>query len=733
MKTKRLLAIIIGISMLLLAVNFSALGEEPPEGFSSWDEYYEYLIYGETGTDEVTNIDEMTLVGSNNRFDMYFNEGGADIYLKEKSTDKIWGSAVYGDYIDTKELSPNAISNLLTVCYSDKENNVLEKDLISASNDDFTLSTKIENNTIILILSMNETEISFNVEFSLEEDGLKVNVPYKSIKESADYKLLSIKLLPLFGAAAPGENGYLFYPDGSGALMDIKSFRKGQPEFYNYPIYCTDKADFEIFDSYNRQDIKNLMLPVFGIKHTIGGVFAEITSGSENSSLHMSVDYLYQSYFEFVYRTSNTVTYEFSSSKGQVNKVGTKSMKGDRTVIYHILEDNDNTYSNMANLYRNILVKRGELTSTLNGVGVPLSVEFFNGISKNGILGKKIQCLTSFKDVEDIVKDIMKSNVKNLDIMLKGWCDGGYDTVPTSPDAEKILGGQSDLESLIKTVKNVNGNIYLNSDLINADIETGEFNSNKHTVRDNIDTVITDSDGNRYWLDPKFYMLDAVSSLIKKQKKANICFGYAGSWLLSNNGLTVNSDRGEVVDIINSAILKAKQNGSVAVTGGNSYVLKNTDRLYEIPDNDSGYYQTDRTVPFYQMVVHGYKSYSSLAANLSYDYKYQKLRFVETGSIPHFIITKNSPNLLQGTSFDDIFSSEYSDWKSTIKDMWSDMNNRLGSVWNLTMIKHEYLNDKLVCVTYSDNSKVYINYTDEEVSATGIKVPAMDFVLVKGS
>ena len=101
--------------MLLLAVNFPALGEEPPEGFSSWDEYYEYLIYGETVTDEVTNIDEMTLIGSNSRFDMYYNEGGADIYLKEKSTDKIWGSAVYGDYIDTKELSPNAISNLFVI------------------------------------------------------------------------------------------------------------------------------------------------------------------------------------------------------------------------------------------------------------------------------------------------------------------------------------------------------------------------------------------------------------------------------------------------------------------------------------------------------------------------------------------------------------------------------------------------------------------------------------------
>lgn len=733
MKIKKIFAILTAVCMLLLAGSFPAFGEEPPEGFSSWEEYYDYLIYGETVTEDVTNIEDMTLVGSNSRFDMYYNEGGADVYLKEKATDKIWGSAVYGDYIDTKELSPNAVSNLLTVCYSDKENNVLEKDLISASGDDFSLETQKKDDAIIITVTMNETEISFDVELSLVEDGLKVNIPYKSIKETKENKLLSIRLLPLMGAAAPGENGYLFYPDGSGALMNIKDYRKEQPEFYNYPIYCTDEANFETFDSNKTQDIKNLMLPVFGVKHTKGGVFAEIVSGSENASLHMSVDYLYQSYFELVYRTSNTVTYEFSSSKGQVSKVGAKNMKGDRTVIYHILEEKDNTYSDMANLYRDILVDRGELTSTLKGEGVPLSVEFFSGIAKNGILGKKIQSLTSFKDAEDIAKDIMKIGVEKLDIMLKGWCDGGYDTLPTASDAEKVLGGQSDLNNLIKTVKNANGNVYLYSDLINADIKTGNFNSNKHTVRDDIDTVITDGEGKRHWLDPKFYMSDGISSLMKKQKNANICLANVGSWLLSNTGETVSSDRGEVASAINSAISKAKANGSVAVTGGNSYILKNADRLYEIPDNDSGYYQTDRTVPFYQMVIHGYKNYSSLAANLSYDYKYQKLRFVETGSIPHFIITKNSPNLLQGTSFDDIFSSEYSDWKSTIKDMWSDINNRLGSVWNLTMVEHEYLNDKLVCVTYSDNSKVYINYSSEAISVAGVDVPAMDFVLVKGS
>ena len=116
------------------------------------------------------------------------------------------------------------------------------------------------------------------------------------------------------------------------------------------------------------------------------------------------------------------------------------------------------------------------------------------------------------------------------------------------------------------------------------------------------------------------------------------------------------SDSGESRPITRAEIVKAEQNalksaaksdGAVAVSGGNKYVLSAANRLYDIPDNDSGYFQNDVTVPFYQMVVHSFVDYSSLAANMSYDYNRQKLRFVETGSIPHFIITEESPNLLQ--------------------------------------------------------------------------------------
>ena len=306
MKIKRILAIVIGICMLLMAINLPVFSDEPPEGFDSWDDYYNYLVYGEVTEEEATDLKDMTLVGSNDRFKMYYNESGADVYLEDIKSGKIWGSALYGDYIDTSDIAPNASTNLLTVSYSDKQNNISELDLTSSSCDGFSVESEIGDDCVTLSVDMPEIEISFEVELSLVDDGLKVNIPFKSLKEK-ECKLLSIKLLPAMGAAKPGEDGYVFYPDGSGALMEIADYKKGNPEFYNYPIYYTDKADFDLFDNNEALDIKGLMLPVFGIKHTKGGVFAEISAGGAASSLHIAVNSFYQSYFELNYRTCNTV------------------------------------------------------------------------------------------------------------------------------------------------------------------------------------------------------------------------------------------------------------------------------------------------------------------------------------------------------------------------------------------------------------------------------------------
>ena len=179
----------------------------------------------------------------------------------------------------------------------------------------------------------------------------------------------------------------------------------------------------------------------------------------------------------------------------------------------------------------------------------------------------------------------------------------------------------------------------------------------------------------------------------------------------------------------NLAYLAGKRK-NLAVGGGNAYVLPYATRLYDIPDKDSGYYQNSAAVPFYQMVVHGCVDYSSLAGNLSYNDAYQKLRWVETGSIPHFLITHENPVRLKETSYNRIFSSQYTAWKEAMTAVYQEFNQRLSGVWNQTIERHDRLSADVVRLTYGDGSRTYINYGDSAAQADGQTIPAMDYVVI---
>lgn len=736
MKIKRVLAGVISVVMVFATFGFAVTGEEIPDGFSSMEEYYNYLVFGTKETAETPSLSEMRVIGENKNVKMYYNETGADVFIEDKSSGKVYGSEIDKDYIDTEGMSPETKSSLFTVSYADESGDLREASFTSASCDGFSSTTEYSDNSVTVSVSLNDAEISFEITMTLTDDGFEVNIPFDSIKESGKCKLVSLRLLPVLGAAKPAEDGYVFYPDGSGAIMNIADYRKSQPEFYNYSYYCDNKLTFEKYDEEKDLDIKSMTFPVFGIKHSQGALFAEITSGDDTSGLHISVDALYQCYFEMFYRSYNTVTYDFSSkAKGEVNKVSDKLLKGNRTARYHILSPGEDTYSDMAVLYRNELSSRGEIKKQEEKKSIPLSLELFMGISKSGIIGNKMQCLTSYSDAVDIMSDLSKNGIDNVDFLLKGWCAGGYDTLPTVKSPESKLGGTSGFNNMRKKADSLNYKIYLLADLINANSDTGSFNTQKYALRNALNTTITDETGKKYWLNPSIYLPNAAKKIIEAQKyNSAVCFANLGEWLLEDVGKSHMVSRKEMIESIQTVLNSAgSKNGSVAVTGGNKYVCGATDRLYDVPDNDSKYYQTDKSIPFWQMVMHGYADYSSLAINRSYDFTYQKLKAVETGSIPHFVITENSPNLLQGTSYDEIFTSEYSLMKDTIQKVYAEMNERLKDVWNLSMEKHEYLSNNIVKVTYSDGSSVYINYGKEKTVIENTTIPALDYVLVKGA
>ena len=92
-------------------------------------------------------------------------------------------------------------------------------------------------------------------------------VIYDHSKELATYPLTSITLLRYFGAADSQAEGYIFVPDGSGALIYLNNGKTGQT-LYSESVYGQDGAlplsERRPFD----REVNHL--PVFGLKQGEG-------------------------------------------------------------------------------------------------------------------------------------------------------------------------------------------------------------------------------------------------------------------------------------------------------------------------------------------------------------------------------------------------------------------------------------------------------------------------------
>ena len=738
---KRLPIIMLAAAMVFVCSSpLTVLAEDsnpPPEGYSSWDDYFNGLL-NPSGVDvEVPPLEQMNLVGENNNFQFYYHEGGADAYVVDKRNNKLWSSAIHPDYMDTESLLANAKTTLLDVGIADKDGAIKYYSLTdSGKESDFVVTAEYQKNQVTLNVEVKDTGVSFNLKMWVDEEGFNYSIPIESLKEIGQGRLIAINALPMFGAASNKEDGYIFYPDGSGALIDIEKYDLPQSKEYRLPLYGTSEQSIEDLQDQNEQDIKNLMLPVFGIKHTAGSLLAAVTEGAENGTLILYMGETYRAYFRFDYRTYATVEYNYTGNvfdNKTVSELVPNRIDKTHTVKYFLLDKSEGSYSDMAVKYRQYLIATDVLSHRVDDTVVPLSIDFFMGVQESGFFLKSITALTTFSQSQSILGDLRSEGVKAIQTTLTGWSKGGYDTMPTALTAESKLGGNSALRTLADYCQDNDLSLSVGMNFLYGNKISGSFNVKKEALRNWLGKLITDKTGDLFLLNPVRGLDSRVDDALNKlDDNIQLNLQAVGSLVIPDYKRSDPTCRQQVVatyDEILEAVAERKE--SVVVSGGNGYVLPYATRLYDIPDNDSRYYQNSRSVPFYQMVVHGYVEYSSLAGNMSYSVDYQKLKWIESGSIPHFLITEQNPVLLKDTSYNKIFSSQYTVWKDTMIAVYEEFNTRLSGVWNQTIDRHEWLSDTVVRLTYGDGSQTYINYGSEAATLEGQSIPHMDYLVVQ--
>lgn len=637
---------------------------------------------------------------------------------------------------------------------TDREKKILEA-IIEKT--DYTMEDMESDNELSASKSEEISSPLFNISLYVElTDGeLKITVPSDKISyDDKQYYLASFQLLKYFGAGKSRNNGYLFVPDGSGALINYNTDGSKTLLHTTSTVYG---MDYSLSFDYSMNSLSQQMhFPVYGNKESNKAFLAVIEDGSamaniisESGNIITSYETVYP---QFTYEASYTVNYTDSTKiKGLYTYHDTNSYKGNYTVKYNFLTGEKSDYVGMAEVYRSYLCKTGSLKKSDNGKS-NLYVEALGAIEKTstkfGIPYTESVALTTFSQAEDIIEEIAGFADLNIKLKYKGWANNGlYYSVFNKAKVVKSLGGKKGLEKLEKTAENNNSFLYPDADffMVCKDGFSDGYRSSAQSARsirkENLYLMNPQGFTNfaefqylNYSVSPYYYNKYIKEFFAKYDKLdlSGISIGSMGNMLYSEFRKSKSVNRETAMETVVSNLENHSADYKMMLDGGNAYVLKYASDLTNVPMFNSAYTQEDESIPFMQLVLHGYIQYSSTALNLNGQYDDMFLRCIEYGSAPLFTVAADNTELLNKTSMSYYYSVKWNVLKEKIKEYSVKWKEAYDGLSNKEMTSHKKISDNFYCTGYDDGTMFYVNYgTQDNVTEDGTVVSAKSFLKVK--
>ena len=298
-----------------------------------------------------------------------------------------------------------------------------------------------------------------SLEYSFNSDGtISVRLPANSISfDETLYNLDSIKVLKYFGAADGTQAGQLFFPDGSGMILDYSDFYNPvvgtiESTALSADIYGADNSyspevdPSKIVGAYREQvsmpvygvigtENASSVSTLYGVSSVTNGYFAIVESGSSLAKIEMqtgsgntaSAFCTYSPYPSDKYDLSNTISVGgadyytmVSDAKFNGSYVTRYVMLTDPVIGEAISKDYgvgyyESSYSGMAAYYRDYLYDNGTLSALSSlGENLPLYIEALGSMD---IMDKfltfpieKSIALTTFDDVVTMYTELRNSS-----------------------------------------------------------------------------------------------------------------------------------------------------------------------------------------------------------------------------------------------------------------------------------------------------------------------------------
>lgn len=605
-----------------------------------------------------------------------------------------------------------------------------------------------------------EPAFNITVEFSLDQENLVVRIPKASFASPKKFHMTNIELLKYFGSIQGGEPGEIFMPDGSGAIMDTMTKRIQGMSSLALTLYGYDASkDTSIMTNRSSVLANECLLPVFGVTSENNALFGIIEGGISSAVLKADTATVEMPYNtarpDFIVLSSDVINYGNRRDRQFSNIYPQKTMGEDIQIRYAFLAKDSKSYVGMAKYYRSYLEKKGEIKRLPNDTRYPFFVELIGDIQKvKSYFGFRVnadQKLTTYEQAGRIAESLLKDGVASLSVKYLGWCNDGYfSSYNKTLKPIAVLGGKKDFTSLVRKMDEMGVAFYPDIDLLTVGKNKlfDGFNPNVQASRTVLQKAAEDT-----ILHPVFQIPYADSMLQisllspavtgKTLKGAVASAGKFGikAVSLGDFGKKVHSDFRKNAEITRDrAVAIAKENYQylkdqgykVLIKGGAADYLKYADMIAGMPLSDSYFKSTDYSVPFTQIVLHGYINYAGESYNLSGDLSRCLLETAETGSALGYTWIAEPDSSMRDSFLQNIYTgiNYRSGYDEAVKN-YKKLQACLEKLQPLTIENHQRLGQVTV-TTYEDGSRVCVNYGNTPETFMGTEIPAKDFILVKG-
>jgi len=676
----------------------------------------------------------------NEHFKLQLVNDYSELQLTDKQTGTIWSSSMTDPTFAMDKVSAKwkqKMQSLFTVSVTNLKRGFGTVATFDLSGTPYTAEEYKTENGIGVKYDLSEPGIRLSMEFALTEDGVSIKIPNESIEEYGEtFSITSIDLLMFFGARTDNQEGYFFYPDGSGAIMRFDDQSHMSETAVIYDVYSDITANEELLGLFENAD-PIVLLPVFGGNYGKEGYVAYVTQGAESSRITVTpsgkiiqANYMYPS---FVYRRSFL---DPRVTAKTVQTFDTDRITRDYEIHYSILPEGKAEYADMASAYRNYLVESGIMSKTAAKDNFTIALDLFMGIKEEGLIFDTFQSVTDFAQAQEILADLKSSIPGEIDATLVGWTKGGFGSEPKFFPANRQLGGNGGLKKLAQYTNENGIKLSLAANFLTVAEEASGYSKNNDIVFLSNYQALTNKRESVYMISPNV----ALENFNQFMKKANqyplsgIKLDNLGNMMYYNytekNVVTSEQCQQYWKDMLQNA---KDTVGSVTAEGGNGYVLGIADKVTQIPIADCGYQMTTEAVPFYQIVAHGYADYTGEALNLSSDAQRQLLKWIEYGYLPYFEVTYESAEKLINTEYSELFSSAYSAWKEEIVEAYTMLEGALKDVRNEEIISHEKVAEDVYRTGYANGIAVYVNYNNVAVSVDGVDIDAYSYKVMGGN